>query len=366
MRLLHLIHTPRHSGAEVLVRDLCLRHTADGHTCGVAAFEPSAIAFEPELEKLRAVDVALEVPSEPLSGLARIRGYAAAIQRFKPDVIFAHSALPSIYGRLAALAVGSRTRFVTVLHSGSGDYADPKLRWAERLLRWRTDGMIAVSQSAADTYLRELKTSPPLQIILNGVDLDRFQAARDRRDHIRVALGLTGDQKLLLQVGRIAPVKQQRVTLSALLPMLKADPALKLWFAGIVEDEAYAAAFLAELADAGLGERLRFLGPRLDVPDLLSAADVYVMPSRSEAHSIAFLEAMASGPPIVATAIESFKFAGGFEGVSLIELDDDNGFETSVRAALARRGRISHNMEPFDLTATARLYIDVSRKVLGN
>ena len=359
MRLMHLIHTPRHSGAEVLVRDLCLRHAAEGHVCAVAAFAPSAEAFKPELDKLTTAGVVLDIPDQALGGAARIKRYAAAIRAFKPDVIFGHSALPAVYGRLAVLAAGSKARFIPVLHSGTDDYGSRKLRWIERVLQARTDKIIAVSQSAADAYLRRLKSSPPLEIVLNGVDLDRFYAARERRAEIRAALGLADDRKLLLQVGRVSPVKQQRFTLSAMLPALRERPELILWFAGIVEDADYAAAFDAEIAAAGLGDRVRFLGPRLDVPDLLSACDVYLMPSLSEAHSIAFLEAMASGPPIVASDIESFQFAKGIDGVVLVACQADAAEARFREAACAGSGRYRHDMSQYDLRKTAEKYVSI-------
>lgn len=366
MRLMHLIHTPRHSGAEVLVRDLCLRHAADGHACAVAAFAPAAEAFRPELDKLTAAGVVLDIPDQALGGAARIKRYAAAIRAFKPDVIFGHSALPAVYGRLAVLLAGSRARFVSVLHSGTDDYGVAKLRWIERLLQGRTDQIIAVSQSAADAYLRRLKSSPPMRIVLNGVDLDRFLAARERRADIRAALGLSDADRLLLQVGRLAPVKQQRFTLRALVPLLREDPSLQLWFAGIVEDADYAAAFEQDLAEAGLGQRIRFLGPRLDVPDLLSACDVYLMPSLSEAHSIAFLEAMASGPPMVASEIESFAFAKGIEGIALIDLASPDAATAFMAAARAAKGRYIHQMDAYDLKATAKQYSEFAADLVNS
>lgn len=364
MRLMHLVHTPRHSGAEVLVRDLCLRHAADGHACAVAAFAPSAEAFKPELDKLTAAGVTLDIPDAVLGGADRAWRYAAAIRAFKPDVIFGHSALPAIYGRLAVLLAGSKAKFISILHSGTDDYADRKLRWGERLLQARTDQIIAVSQSAADSYLRRLKVSPPMRIVLNGVDLDRFYAARERRGEIRQALDLSDMDRLLLQVGRLAPVKQQRFTLEAVTPLLREDPSLKLWFAGIVEDADYAAAFEADVARAGLGDRIRFLGPRLDVPDLLSAADVYLMPSLSEAHSIAFLEAMASGPPMVASEIESFAFAKGIEGISLIDLSSPDAAAKFANAVREAGGRYIHAMDAYDLKATAEQYALLAESVV--
>lgn len=356
MKLLHLIHTPRHSGAEMLVRDLCLAHASEGLTCAVAAFAESAPEFAPELDRLAAAGITLYVPQHPQGRLGRLRGFASAIAAFQPDVVFGHSLLPALYGRMALMLAGSRARFVSVLHSGTDDYASRKVRVVERLLQGRTDKIIPVSQSAADVYTRRLKVSPPMEIILNGVDLARFYSARERRANIRRGLGLAPGHRLILQVGRVSPVKQQLMTARALTSMLQADPELSLWFVGIVEDADYCRRLTEQIIAADVGERMRFLGPRQDVPDLLSAADVYAMPSRSEAHSIAFLEAMASGAPIVATDIESFQFAKGLEGVDLVTVDDERAFALAVASRLGEPQRHRHDMSNFDLASTARAY----------
>jgi L-malate glycosyltransferase len=356
MRLLHLIHTPRHSGAEMLVRDLILRHSEAGVVSGVAAFGPSAEAFLPEIEKMRAVGAFIDVPDRLLSGSQRVKAYASAIKRFAPDVVFGHSVLPALYGRVALLASGSGAKFVSVLHSGSDDYQHWSFRWAEQALQVRTDRIIAVSSSAAEMFRSRIRFPKPMQVILNGVDLQRFYAAREQREQARHDLGLGPHDRLILQVGRISPVKQQQLSVRALVETLKADPRLNFWMAGIVEDQAYCVELERMIAETGLGDRLRFLGPRLDVPDLLSACDVYLMPSRSEAHSIAFLEAMASGPPIVATEIESFSFARGMTGITLVDKDDASAIAAATLAALSEECRFEHDMGAFDLEKTASDY----------
>jgi glycosyltransferase involved in cell wall biosynthesis len=347
----------------MLVRDLILRHADAGIMSGVAAFGPCAEAFLPEIGKMSATGAFIDVPDRPLNGASRVKAYASAIKRFDPDVVFGHSVLPALYGRLGLLASGKRAKFVSVLHSGSDDYDNWKFRWAEQALQLRTDRIVAVSASAADMFKGRIRFSRPMEIVLNGVDLQRFYAARGQRDEIRVRLGLTSEDRLIFQVGRVSPVKQQQISVRALADALTADPRLHFWMAGIVEDHAYGAELERMIADKGLGDRLKFLGPRLDVPDLLSACDVYLMPSRSEAHSIAFLEAMASGPPIVASDIPSFAFAKGIKGVTLVGMDDASALGAAVLAALSEDARNTHDMGNFDLTQTAAAYSDLASRL---
>ncbi|MFP3534130.1 glycosyltransferase, partial [Burkholderia sp. SIMBA_042] len=87
---------------------------------------------------------------------------------------------------------------------------------------------------------------------------------------------------------------------------------VELWLAGLTEDPSYGDALQRLVEQHGLSGKVRFLGSRPDIPALLSAADVYVMPSQREAHSVAMIEALANGVPIVASTIPVFEFAGSF------------------------------------------------------
>lgn len=358
------MHTPRHSGAEILVRDLCLAHAEMGAVCAMSSFGQSTDEFLPEVEKLKKSGTIVYFPSNINKGLSRTIHYMRSIQDFRPDIVFAHSVLPSIYGRIAMLLSGARAKFVPVLHSGSDDYKDLKLRLCENLLSSKADTIVAVSESAAGDYNERIKRKRPVVIIRNGVDLNRFYAARHQREDVRRSLGLVEGERLFLQVGRITSVKRQIFSLQSMSKAIKADENITLWFAGIVEDAEYYRKFISEIGRLSLCNRVKFLGPREDIPELLSACDVYLMPSASEAHSVAFLEAMASGVPIVASNIKSFQFAKAMPGVDLIDIEAELGARDFSEAALRARGRFNHNMNEFDLQSTAESYISLGHKLL--
>lgn len=360
MRLLHLVHTPRHSGAEMLVRDLCLRHVQNGVACAFAAFDEGTPEFAPELELLRAAGVEVFAPRTAGDRLGRLQTYVRAIRAFGPDAIFGHSLIPAAYGRVAAVCARSRARFVKVLHSSSDDYQSFQVRFMERLLHARTDGIITVAPAAADHYRRNFHKTPPIIHVANGINLEPIYAACERRAVIRAGLGLSPADRLLLQVGRIAAVKNQRLTLAALTPLMHADPSLHLWFAGVVENADYYQKLKVEIESSGLGAQVNYLGARSDVPDLLAAADVYLMPSESEAHSVAFLEALASGAPVVASDIPAFAFAEGMDGVCRTRLDQEL-LQGAVTTALASSQRTIRNMSKYSADATAAAYENVAR-----
>lgn len=361
MKLLHLVHTPRHSGAEILVRDLCIQHVRNDVTCAIAAFDQGTPEFAAELASLRSEGVAVFAPPASGGRWRRLRTYVEAMRVFHPDVIFGHSLLPAAYGRIASLFAAPRSRFIKVLHSSSDDYQSQRVRLVERLLQMRTDAIITVAPGAADHYRRHFSQTPTIVHVANGIRPEPLALAAARRAGIRAEMGLTQDDRLLLQVGRIAPVKNQRLTLEATLPLLKADPRLRLWFAGVVEDPGYHAALLADIEASGLGPRVLDLGARSDIPELLAAADVYLMPSASEAHSVAFLEALASGVPVVASRIPAFDFANGMSQLWSAPLDDTKAFEQAVGSALASSGRVDRDLSAFVVSATARAYESLAR-----
>lgn len=355
MRLLHLIHTPRHSGAEMLVYELCRLHCAWGHDCAVASFAPSQPEYLKEAAELERLGVALFFPERARVKLGRTLHYRDAVRRFEPDLVLAHSSIPFFYGRLATGWGKTRLPYASVMHSND-DFASPSFAWTERLTRFLLDHVVAVSEEAAANYIRRFGQRIPVSIIKNGIDIDRF--AQADRWCTRQKLGLDGSARLALQVGRIYDTKQQLLSLTALRPLLAAGEAL-LWFAGLTEDSAYEERLRKMTADWGLDHAVRFLGSRDDVPDLLAAADLYLMPSRQEAHSVAILEALASGVPIIASDIPAFTFAREMPSVRICGVEDEPAWITAAREMLAAP-RATRDIAAFSIQRTAQDYLDVA------
>ena len=353
-KILHLIHTPRHSGAEALVRDLCLLHSAQGAKCAIAAVGPMKTEFEADSQRLAASGTELYFPSYNLGKMGRIGYFRKAIASFGPDAIYAHSVLPSLYGRLAVPLFGDRPKFMTVLHSASNDdFAGTYLTAAEHLLRWRADQVIAVSKLGAQNYIRRFGASVPVEVVPNGIDIAKFREAD--RDMARARFGVAPGKRIVLQVGRLSEVKQQDLSIRALSGYLKSHDA-ELWLAGLTEDPQYETMLRALVVEEGLKGKVKFLGSRSDVPELLAAADLYLMPSKAEAHSIAVLEALASGIPIVLSDIPAFDDFRGMEGVEFLPRND---VELSLSKSVGQLAFLRHSrsMDSYALSRTAERYL---------
>jgi glycosyltransferase involved in cell wall biosynthesis len=357
-RVLHLVHTPRLSGAETLVRELVIRQS--GHLISaIGSFNPPEPSFQAQIPQLGEVGVTTYFPNVPLRRWKRVKYFKLIYEDFHPDVIFGHSVLPALYGRMALAVFGARPGFISVLHSATNDdYADVWLRLSEVLLARRADRVVAVSGASASRYRKRIPHGRKVDVISNGIDLSKFRAATVDRWQHREALGIAPGDRMILQVGRLCPVKQQLRTFDSLSPVIQRQTNLHLWFVGLTEDADYAEELQAKINGAELSQRVRLLGSRDDVAVLLASSDLYMMPSRFEAQSIAMLEALASGVAVVASDIPAFQFAREYEGVSLFDslakIDPNEIYEILQQAR-----RYERNLRRFDIAITSQSYADI-------
>ncbi|HLH77544.1 MAG TPA: glycosyltransferase family 4 protein [Candidatus Binataceae bacterium] len=162
----------------------------------------------------------------------------------------------------------------------------------------RLGAVAAISRLVANDLQRCFSLDPGrLTPVYNGVDLDRFQpATAKRRREVRAALQLDPDSKVAIFVGSGFARKGMGCLLDA-WPLIASQTVLV-----VVGADRRAGNFQARARALGIASRLRWLGPRQDVPDLLAAADVLVLPSLFEAFGNVALEAMAAGLPVLLSA----------------------------------------------------------------
>jgi glycosyltransferase involved in cell wall biosynthesis len=140
-------------------------------------------------------------------------------------------------------------------------------------------------------------TNPPL--IPNGIPTDEYAPDPDKRTQWRQTHGIEPHATVLVHVGRFAPPKNHALLVQA-FAQVRADAPLYLLLVGGGELES---AVREQVAGVGLQERVRFLGIRADVADILRASDVFVLSSRWEGNPMSVMEAMAAGLPVVSTAV---------------------------------------------------------------
>jgi glycosyltransferase involved in cell wall biosynthesis len=228
-------------------------------------------------------------------GLVRL---VRLVRKWKPDVVHSHMVHANLMARVLRLFVRVPVLVSTIhnIHEGG------RLRMAAyRLTNGLVDHMTIVSEAAADRFVSEgIVPRKLLCVIPNGIDTTRFRnVPAGTRESIRRSLGLE-HEFVWLAVGRFVLAKDYPNLLHAFARVHNQYPEAVLLLVGRGALQGETEALVQAL---GLGPRVRFLGVRQDVPDLMSAADGYVMSSEFEGMPIVLLEAAAAGLPIVATSV---------------------------------------------------------------
>lgn len=282
---------------------------------------------------------------------------ARHLRRHRVDVVHTRNAESFFYGSIAAKLAG----VPKLIHSEHGrTFDDRPLRfWAQRQLSRLADTVFALSQQLRRDLVTHVGLpAERIEVLYNGVDLARFGGS-DRAD-ARERLGLAADAVVVGSVARLVAVKNYPLLLRAI-----AHPALAPATLVLIGDGPERAT-LQSLADTlGIADRVRFVGHREDVAQLLPAFDVFVLPSLSEGMSNTLLEAMACSVPPIASQVggNAEIVRDGIDGLLF-----PSGDEAALRDALvqmvhnasqrAEMGRASRErvMGAFDIQAMMRAY----------
>lgn len=166
--------------------------------------------------------------------------------------------------------------------------------------------IIAVSEPVARSL------SPPvprekIQVIHNGIDLERFQDITKLQAHsVRQALGIPEDAPLITGVGRIHPDKGFEYFVEAAEKVARDVPSAHFAIVGSIDSPGYASELKSRVQELGLERRFHFLGFRKDIPAILAQSDVFLLTSRSEGGPYVLIEAMACGCACVASRCGGF------------------------------------------------------------
>ena len=219
-------------------------------------------------------------------------------RQHRSDVIVAHLYGSSVYASLAGALLSIPV--VSILH-GQSDVSDTERFSSAKaaIVRRGSRKVIFVSERLrGDLQMRLRLTATQCAVIANGVDTEGFRPGRDRS--LRAELGLSDDIALIGAIGNVRQPKAYDVLLRAARALLDRSRRFHLVIAGDCSNAL--GRQLQQLSkDLGLERNVSFLGLRPDVSRILNNLDVFVLSSDTEGFSIACIEAMACGVPVVAT-----------------------------------------------------------------
>ncbi|MET0967176.1 MAG: glycosyltransferase [Nakamurella sp.] len=293
LRVLHVITALGTGGAERQLESLT-KHS--GHPARTIALYEAGPIGEAMVVAGQDVDVLGMAGWQRFTAPLRL---ALQIRRFRPDVVHVHLLAGQLWGIPAARLAGVRT-VISSEHSLMDDTIEnrpltPALRRLYLLLERLTTRTVAVSTTTKQRLIRWGARPDRISVVDNGIDFAALRFSRAGRERIRRELGICPGSTVVGAVGRLETVKRFEPTIRALAGWLaQGDRHLVIAGDGPLRSE------LTELArELGVDDRIHLLGPRTDIPDLLSSFDVLVSPSRDETFGMAVVEALGNGLPVV-------------------------------------------------------------------
>ena len=244
-----------------------------------------------------------------LSPLAQARAFLALLRLIRaerPDIVHAHMPISGLLARLAAKLCGVKLIAYTCHGFLFNQPGSLRRRSLALVLEWAagriTDRYFTVSREEAADACR-LHIHPDPVAIGNGRNPRLFQPDPVRRAAVRRTLAVPDDRVVIIAVSRLVRHKGY----PELLQAMRAVPDAELWVVGERLASDHGENMNDALAEAArpqaLGTRLRRLGYRTDIADLLAASDIFVLPSHFEGLPMSVIEAMLAGLPVVATDI---------------------------------------------------------------
>lgn len=286
MKIVHVVDSMEVGGAETLVLQMCTVQRRHGHTPSVCAI--ATLGILGERMRSEGFDVRHNV-GRHLSD-ATLNFYRI-FKEIRPDAVHVHNPTPTVYAAPAARLSGVRS-VVSTRHSlvaPPHDWiAEAKFAVAARFCNW-----IVGICDATTSNLRRLGTLPAHKLtrIYNGA----ATLTRTATGAWPVKSGFT-----FVYVGRLEPVKNHKLLLSAFHAAVSQAPDLRLWMVGDGSERINLEHMTSELK---LNDYVTFWGQQADVAPFFPAADCFIMSSRSEGLPISLLQAFSVGLPAIVTDI---------------------------------------------------------------
>ena len=325
--VLHVISNLKVGGAQEALRTLVGAQVAKGCRPVICTFEDG-----PLRSPIKSIGVPVEVVPGRAASVVMLplfladmwrlhRSLLRLIDKYNVDIVQTHL-LRVLDFVVLSLRIRRRIRVCWTIQNSRFTLREEHLqqqkwllrpkRWAHRCLyrvmsRW-VDGIVAVSSEVKTSILREMgRDGSKVRVIENSVNVDRYRLRSDRpriRSEVRRQIGIPKDDPVMIAVATFKRQKGHHYLLEAAVPVVHRFSRLRILLVG---DGDLRETLVEQSNQLGLQENVHFLGTRHDIPDLLAASDYFVLPSLWEGLSVALLEAMASGLPIIATTVSGTK-----------------------------------------------------------
>jgi len=304
VRVMHLLNGEFFSGVEQVV--MTLMHYRKRIEARVMCL------MKGEMIRRASGEIALNVlPMRSRFDFKVMKGLAEFIRANRINLIHAHTLranlLGSVIGRMLGLPV------IVTIHSFASRESTHSLRnlrnrWIERSLAPWVTAYITVSGSLREEMEHRGVDPSRIHVVRNGIDVERY--SRGDRSFIRTFLGLDIHQPLIGTIALLRPRKGIEYLLRAMGIVAKCIPEARCVIVGDAADGHYGKSLHKLCEDLDIVHNVQFVAFRDDIPNILSAMDIFVLPSLfGEGLPLVILEAMAAARPVITTLVEGNKEA---------------------------------------------------------
>lgn len=287
MKIAHVVDSMEVGGAETLVAQMCRLQREQGHDPSVYAI--AKLGALGEQMRLEGFLVQANVGRHFFDSAV---GFYRIFKNLHPDVVHLHNPTPTIYASAAAKLAGAG-KIISTRHSlvapPHNQVMELKYAWAASFCDW----VVGICDATTNN-LKELRKTAERKIIRIYNGALAIQRIADQRGRLQET------DFTLLYVGRLEPVKNHDLLLTAFRAALVSEPRLRLWIVG----DGTQRSRLEQIATSfNITDRVTFWGQQLDVARFFSAANVFVMSSSSEGLPMSLLQAFSAGLPAIVTDV---------------------------------------------------------------
>lgn len=356
MRVLNFLDSLNRGGAEILQLDVCRTAGDFGIEMMLASSLGGQLESDFKESGIEYVRMSRRLPIDPLL----VRSLRNTIRKHRIDIVHGHQAVEGIHLYLATLGLK-----VKKVLSFQGFVPDKKTERTLRFLIPRMDANLVVSEGLRQRLSSDngLDTGS-FSVLFNGASTTRLQKVDGS---LRQELKIGEDALIIGMIGNFyRDPRKDQMTLVRALPLIRERlPNIHCVFAGKTEPgaEDYLEDCRRICVEAGIGDRVHFLGGRNDVPNILSSLDLFVLSSLHEGLPISQIEAMLMGLPCLVSDIPQLREVTN-DGKAAMTFETGNPVDLAqklililadkdVRASLAKRG-YDHAIANFSIDAHIR------------
>lgn len=366
--ILHVIDSTEPGGAETVFVQLADEFRKRGYRCITVVSGPGWVTDELRRKNFEPVII----HAKGAFNLSLVRGLVRIVKDEKVDLIQSHLLGSNVYCALVGLL--TRTPVVATFHGMVDVSPDERLRWLKfQIMNRGVRRFVTVSQRLAQVIGQEGLLNPKkTATIFNGIERGRY--GRRRISQTREQLNLEPEAVLIGSLGNLHPAKGYDHLISAIPLVLKENPAAQFVVAGN-EREPLLSQLKEQARQLNVAQHVHFLGFIHDAAEFLSGLDIFFLPSNSEGFSIAAIEALATGLPVVATRCGGpEEFLVHEQNALLVQVGDARAMAAGINNLLAS-SQLSRSLaesgtqlvsRAFSIEAMIRRYEDLYAEILNS